>query len=92
MTSTDIEVVDLTELVGDVQNPCDWSDADYCSKEHAQWAAHAVCPSCGGSMWYLICSPCKNLVMVTDDAFECARCGEVVCPARKFIAQLEGLK
>lgn len=92
MTSADIEIVDLTSLVGELLSPCDWSDADYCAKQHAEWGAHAMCPCCGGSQWYLICTPCKDMVLHTEDAFECARCGEVIAPARKFVAQFERLE
>lgn len=87
----DLEMVDLTELVGEVQTPCDNSELDFCPKDVARWAALIKCPSCMQSRWELWCTPCRDLVTTTEDGFECGQCGELVFPARRFVSKFEAL-
>lgn len=91
MTVTDLEIVDLTEIVGEVQTPCDNSELSWCPSEAARWAALIKCPTCINSRWELWCTPCRDLVTTTEDGFECGVCGELVFPARRFVAKFEPL-
>ena len=88
----DLEMVDLTELVGEVETPCDNSDMSWCSKEVARWAALLKCPECPRiSHWELWCTPCRDLVTTTEDGFECGECAQMVLPARRFVSKFEPL-
>lgn len=72
-SSTSTEVLDLTEIVGDLEIPCDlgsWEDG--CDRP-AEWILHRNC--CGVPA--LACDPCKVYVTGVKRAGMCAACGEV---------------
>lgn len=85
----EIECFVLEELVGDMGMPCDNHDYPWCPKGGAEWAAHMVCPACIRSGVKLWCTGCKDFLTATEDALECAQCGEVAAPARRAVARLE---
>lgn len=86
----------LDEVLADLASmspslSCDNADAEWCGKEEVQWRALVKCPACKRGRTELWCDPCKNLVTVTEDGFECAACGELVFPARRFVSSFEPL-
>lgn len=95
MTAVNIEIEQT--LLGFLNDEpilaCDNADSAWCSQEEVRWRALIKCPGCKRGRTELWCSPCKNLVTVTEDGFECGACGELVFPARRFVSMflpLEG--
>ena len=89
---TDTSPILLTELVGDSEIACDHAEHEWCAKGVAEWIQFARCPECAASGFDLICTPCKDMLIVTEDGFECAKCEAPVFPARRFIVRIEPLK
>lgn len=90
MTATDLELVDLTKIVGELQVPCDYSQSRWCPNHPAKWAATVSCPGCGWTAHRLLCD-CKDFLMVTEDCIECKTCGEIVAPARHAFKYIEAI-
>lgn len=91
-TLSDTSPIILTEIVGESNIACDHAEHDWCAKGPAEWIQHARCPECAASGFDLICTPCKDFLMATEDGFECKTCGEGVFPARRLIVRIEPLK
>ena len=85
-THTEIDPVLLGFLNDEPTLACDNADAEWCAKEEVKWRALVKCPACKRGRTELWCDPCRCLVTVTEDGFECAQCGELVFPARRFVS------
>lgn len=72
----------ITELVGDIEIPCDFSDQKSCSQTRAEWVLYRVPCGCGDGGARLACNGCKETRESTETAVECGACGEVYAPAR----------
>ena len=92
MAGIELESIDLTLLDHTPDLCCDNADSEWCAKEEVRWRTRVQCPACRRSKWELWCDPCKNLVIVTEDGFECAQCGELVFPARRMVNRFEPLE
>lgn len=90
MTVMSTEPVILEEMLADFTLACDNSTMDWCPKQEAQWVVLVKCPGCLRSRSELWCE-CAHFVLMTEDGFECAACGELVFPARRFVASIEPL-
>ena len=75
MTSMDLEIIDLTEIVGSLDTSCDYADEKSCRDDPARWVLHLTpcCPAGGGIR--LACDKCKNDRMNSAHSVECAFCG-----------------
>lgn len=96
-TSTEIEVVDLTEIVGDIEIPCDYG----------QYTPYdgGCAPNVGAAKWLLVladhghgaetrlaCTHCKDMRLLVEDAgVECDKCGHFTFPVRKAYSRIEAL-
>jgi hypothetical protein len=91
----DTGIVDLTEIVGDLEVPCDWGDG-YKGKgihdDPARWVIYLVSCTCGAGGVRLGCDNCKNHRMTSEDAVICRHCGEVTVPARHAYTRAERLE
>lgn len=90
--TTTIEVT-LEEIVGEWAIPCDfgesWPNAPH---GEAGWVAHrvqCVCGYAGGAR--VICTDCKDTLMLSEDALQCVACSEVYQPARTIVSSIEAL-
>lgn len=77
----------VAEFFEDPAVPCANADSDWCAKSEAQWRVHIQCPDCRAHDWALWCTPCRDLVIVTEDGFECARCEALVFPGRRMVKE-----
>jgi hypothetical protein len=87
------EVLDLTDVVGDLEIPCEWR-VFHCHKgSPARWVVWLVkCPSCGWNCApRTVCNDCKNYAVFTDECAMCTHCDGIVQPFRKIIARTEPL-
>lgn len=77
MTSPGLEIIDLTEFVGDISCPCDYSDERQCPDEPAAWVLHLkpCCPAGGG--FRLACDKCKEARLMDAHSVECGFCGYI---------------
>lgn len=88
--TTTIDVT-LTELVGDLEVPCDWDRIFRCGPKAAQWVVGLRC-GCGVLDQRLVCEGCKSVVLAMEEGLSCpSDCGEVFIPARKAIHYMEHL-
>lgn len=86
-----IQFTELTEIVGDVDTPCDYSDQwGQCPNEPARWILHRVPCPCGKGGAVLACAPCKELRLTTEGGVKCD-CGERFIPARTAYSLIEPL-
>lgn len=92
MMSTEFEIVDLTGIVGEMDLACDYSHFECCRQQHANWIARLKVCACGVGGVRLICSDCKNYIMLTEEAAECGRCGFVDAPFRTAFKSFEPLE
>lgn len=92
MTVTDIELVDLTEIVGDLDIICDYDDEDDPHDDPAQWVLTLTRCPCGAGGQTLACDRCKRARLEESFAsVECGHCGEVTSPARLAYSHVEPL-
>lgn len=77
----------LAGVLDDRSISCANADQDWCGKGEAKWRAHVKCPDCLAHDWALWCTPCRDLVINTEDGFECAQCGALVFPARRMVVE-----
>lgn len=92
MTTAGLEIVDLTELVGEVPILCDYSRYHWCPKGEAKWIVRLKCPGCGARNLRLICNDCKDYLVASLDAMECSACDVVIVPARLAFSSIEPLR
>lgn len=88
----EVEIIDLTEIVGDLEMACEYAYLECCKDRAAKWIVFLT--PCGGHRMggpRLICEDCKNYVMATEDCAECGVCGEVVYPFRHVFSHIEPL-
>lgn len=92
MTSMDLEVVDLTEFVGDIEIPCDYADESTCPDEPARWVLFLkpCCPAGGGVR--LACERCKENRLMDAHSVECASCGFIYEHAPEAYSRVEPLE
>jgi hypothetical protein len=91
VTNTQTEGIIVTELVGDLEIPCDFSDLPACSQGRAEWVLYRVPCGCGAGGARLACNGCKETRESTDTAVECELCGAVYAPARWAYGYIEYL-
>lgn len=84
------EQINVTELVGDLDIPCDYHPTLKCGPAAARWLMVVRC-GCGNIAHRLACGGCKSIWISTEDAAECPACGEIFAPARKAFARIEWL-
>ena len=89
MTVTDFEITSVVDRAADFDLACEFSDDEFCPKFPAKWIGFARCEDCGNSGHVFICAACKDLVIHTEDSFECARCEAVHTPARRMFTRFE---
>ena len=87
---SDTSPIILEKIVGDWSVVCDYSENNWCPDEEAKWVMNVNCPGCGWSGIRLGCTPCKEMLLTTEDAVECT-CGEVTAPARHCFSHVEAL-
>lgn len=78
----------ITEIVGDMEMACDYSDDETCSQGPAEWVLFLVRCECGVGGTRLACDGCTQMRIASDDAVECD-CGEVTAPARLAYSYIE---
>ena len=81
----------LADLSADLDIPCDYSDQWFCPKEGAEWVLHGRCPLCDYVTQRLLCTSCKNDVLVTEHGCQCRNCEGVVFPFRRYVTHVEPL-
>lgn len=79
----------ITEIVGDLEIPCDNSFHATCPDEPAAWILHRVPCSCGAGGPMLACTPCKDMRLLSDGAVTCGGCGETFAPAKHAYSFVE---
>lgn len=89
--TTALEVLDLTDVVGDLEVPCEWHRLPFHANAPATWIAYINrCPHCrhnGGVR--LVCADCKNGVLLTPEAAVCTYCDGILVPFRKAVSKFE---
>lgn len=93
--STDLEIVDLTEIVGDLEIPCDYADSRPgwfgCPNQPGRWLLFTRDHGCGTRV-RVACEPCKTARLTAEDgAVECALCGHITAPPRHAYSRIEAL-
>lgn len=92
MPGHEVEVIDLTQIVGEFSTPCDWAAQQiHLGDGPAAWIAHLAACGCGRVGARLICESCKDRAIATNEAAECGECGEVYVPFRQVIRHIEPL-
>ena len=92
MAGVEVIPIDLTEIIGDIEIPCDWAaQSVHAGDGPARWVAHLIPCVCGRTGARLICGHCKDAAMATPDAVQCGACGEVYVPFRSVIRLIEPL-
>lgn len=81
--------VTLTEIVGEHQLVCDYSELSFCPDLAAQWVGHVRCMTCGYGSQRLLCPPCKEFITYTEDGCRCPACDERVIPFRHAFERFE---
>lgn len=89
---TEILPMDLTEIVGDLEIPCDWASISFHRGEAARWIVFLSPCVCGRAGERLICGTCKDVSTVTEDCAICGHCGEVYQPFRRVIHKITPLE
>lgn len=92
MSTTDLEIIDLTSIVGDMELACDYNDEKNPHDEPAEWVLRTVRCTCGAGVVRLACDPCKTRRLETLDAVYCTFCNAVYQPARTAYAYVERLE
>lgn len=94
MTSMDLEIIDLTEVVGDWEIPCEYAgdEVTACKDDPARWVLHLkpCCPAGAGVR--LACEPCKEARVAGGGAVYCEHCGHTFFPAREAYHYIEPLE
>lgn len=95
MTQMDIEVIDLTDIVGDHEISCDYQGEFATSNvgdhdDPAKWVMVAKCHQCQRSPLHLACDRCKNSRTVPSIYIECHACG-YVAPGPLWYTRIEAL-
>lgn len=86
------EVIDLTEIVGDIEIPCDWGHLPICFDGPARWVVLVRCPECNEGRAKVICTDCKDGAMADETAAgECNYCSAVYVPFRLCMLHIEPL-
>ncbi|MGZ6788364.1 MAG: hypothetical protein ACXVGN_00235 [Mycobacteriaceae bacterium] len=89
--STEVEVIEFTQLVEDIQIPCDWDRLFKCGPRGATWLVGLRC-GCGQADQRLVCDGCKSVALQMEEGLYCpVDCGEVFIPARRAIHYMEAL-
>lgn len=79
----------ITEIVGDLEIPCDYAGLDRkCPAEPAAWILHRVRCECGEGGPVLACTPCKDVRLLGDGVVICGGCG-VAMPVREAYTYIE---
>ena len=82
--------IDLTEIIGELEIPCDYDRLFRCGPAAAEWLMVARC-GCGVVGHRLTCASCKDGIMQTEGGLACPSCDMVFIPARKAFAYMEKL-
>ena len=90
MTAVDFHTI--VDQVMDWDTACEMADEEWCPGFPAKWIGFAHCGDCGRTGHVLVCAACKDLIIHTEDAFECGRCEAVVAPARHMFTRFEHFK
>jgi hypothetical protein len=92
VTSLGIEIVDLTEFVGDFQIPCEYAGEPGCQDEPAAWVLHLkpCCPAGGGIR--LACERCKESRLMDMHSVQCEFCGHIFEHAPEAYRLIEPLE
>ena len=97
MTQPTIEIVDLTEIVGDIEIACEFNGelVTWDIGEHddpAKWVLFGKCGDCGHSPVRLSCTRCKDTRTSTQAAaIICRACNKPTVPAPHFYRRIEAL-
>ena len=92
MTSMDLEIIDLTEFVGDIEIPCDYAGGGLCQDDPARWVMFRkpCCP--GGAGVRLACELCKEARLLDQLSLECQFCGFIYEHAPEAYSRIEPLE
>lgn len=92
MTATGLEIVDLTEFVGDLDIKCDYADEPTCRDDPARWVLFLkpCCPAGGGVR--LACDQCKENRLMDMHSVECGFCGHIYDHAPEAYSRIEPLE
>lgn len=80
-TEVGIEVIAIEEIVGAIEIPCEYDRLFRCGPSAAEWEMRAAC-GCGNMAVRLVCEPCKDAILQTEDGLSCSVCLAVIAPAR----------
>lgn len=92
MTAPGLEIIDLTEIVGRLEIPCDFADMPDCRDEPAKWVLHRnkCCPDVPPAA--LACESCKEGRLLDRYALECRWCGFIWEHAPEAYCYIEPLE
>lgn len=92
MTAPGLEIIDLTEFVGDMSLPCDYSDEHRMVDEPASWVMFLkpCCPEGGGIR--LACEHCKEGRLMDMHSVQCEFCGHIFEHAPEAYSRIEPLE
>ena len=93
---SDTSPIAVTEIVGDLELPCDYGDDEHSTygihSDPARWVLTLVRCTCGAGGQTLACDRCKRLRLETSEAaVVCQHCDEVTAPARFAYSHVEAL-
>ena len=92
-TQPTIEVIDLTEMVHEVELPCDYSGDGMLRGVHddpARWVMWTKDHGCGVKI-RLACDTCKESRLMNRIGIECEPCGYVEMDAASAYSRIEAL-
>lgn len=90
MTAVATDAFMLTEIVGDLDIPCDYSDERDCPDLPAEWVLH-VKACCYVGRQRLACDTCKENRLMDAFSLECATCGHIFERAPDAYVLIEAL-
>lgn len=92
MMSTEHDETVFTEIVGEIEIPCDYDRLFHCGPDAARWVMTGRC-DCGYQGDRLVCGGCKNVVLSTEEGLSCPEgCGLIHAPARHIFIRIEWLR
>lgn len=92
MTAMDLEIVDLTSIVGDWALPCEYAGEPGCRDDPASWVLFLkpCCPAGGGIR--LACELCKESRLMDMHSVQCEFCGHIFEHAPEAYSRIEPLE
>lgn len=89
--TTELEIIDLTEIVGEFEVSCDYADGPDCRGESPKWVLFFRCCEEGSGI-RLACDPCKDVRLLDQISIECQACGYIFEHAPEAYVYIEPLE